>query len=104
MKKVGVFLLLSVSVLLVVYWLGIEIAYLYLNQSLAIVFDPSLLFFTGKSDYFLLLSGFALYFILDIFYNQFIRKSKKGKNQKRSLTRYERLNYKHLAGIHEAKK
>ena len=104
MRKVGVFLLLSVSVLLVVYWLGIEIAYLYLNRSLAIVFDPSLLFFTGRSDYFLLLSGFALYFILDIFYNQFIHKSKKGKNQKRNLTRYERLNYKHLAGIHEAKK
>ena len=104
MKKVVVFVLLSLSVLVVVYWLGIEVAYLYLYRTLAISFDTGLLFFTGKWDYFLLLNGIALYFILDIFYNQFIRKSKKGKNRKRGLTRYEKNNYKHLAHLHEAKK
>ena len=104
MKKVIVFVLLSMSVLAVVYWLGIEVAYLYLYRTLAISFDTGLLFFTGKWDYFLLLNGIALYFILDIFYNQFIRRSKKGKNRKRGLTRYEKNNYKHLAHLHEAKK
>lgn len=104
MKKVIVFVLLSLSVLAVVYWLGIEVAYLYLYRTLAISFDTGLLFFTGKWDYFLLLNGIALYFILDIFYNQFIRRSKKGKNRKRGLTRYEKSNYKHLAHLHEAKK
>ena len=104
MKKVIVFALLSLSVLTVVYWLGIEVAYLYLYRTLAISFDTGLLFFTGKWDYFLLLNGIALYFILDIFYNQFIRRSKKGKNRKRGLTRYEKNNYKHLAHLHEAKK
>ena len=104
MKKVIVFGLLSLSVLAVVYWLGIEVAYLYLYRTLAISFDTGLLFFTGKWDYFLLLNGIALYFILDIFYNQFIRRSKKGKNRKRGLTRYEKNNYKHLAHLHEAKK
>ena len=104
MKKIIVFLLLSLSVLLMVYWLGIEVAYLYINQTLTVTFDTGLLFFTGRNDYFLLLNGIALYFILDIFYNQFIRKGKKGHNKKRGLTRYEKQNYKHLAGMHESKK
>lgn len=104
MKKIITFFLLSVSVLLVVYWMGMEVAFLYLNHTLALTADVSLLFFTGNMDYFLLLSGIALYFILDIFYNQFIRKSKKGKNRKRSLTLDEHRNYKKLAGLHEAKK
>ena len=72
MKIIG-FILLSLSVLITVYWLGIEVAYLYLNQTLAITFDWSLLFFPGNSEYFWILSGTALYFILDIFYNLFIR-------------------------------
>ena len=87
-----------------VYWLGIEVAYVYLYRTLAFSADAGLLFFTGNWDYFLLLNGIALYFILDIFYNQFIRKSRKGKNRKRSLTLDEHRNYKHLARLHEAKK
>lgn len=32
--------------------------------------DVSLLFFTGSYDYFLLVNGLALYFVLDIVYNR----------------------------------
>ena len=103
MKIIG-FILLSLSVLITVYWLGIEVAYLYLNQTLAITFDWSLLFFPGNSEYFWILSGTALYFILDIFYNLFIRKGSKSKNRKRRLTIDEKRNYKRLAGYFESRK
>ena len=100
--SVLMFIVLSVSVVLTVYFLGMQIAFLYVNHTLGITFDVSLLFFTGKWDYFLLLNGFALYFVLDIFYNAFF--SKKSGNRKRRLRRDEKLNYHHLAGIHESKK
>ena len=103
MKIIG-FILLSLSVLITVYWLGIEVAYLYLNQTLGITFDWGLLFFPGNSEYFWILSGTALYFILDILYNMFIRKSSKSKNKKRRLTVDERRNYKRLARYFESRK
>ena len=103
MKIIG-FVLLSLSVLFTVYWLGIEVAYLYLNRTLGITFDWSLLFFPGTSEYFWILSGTALYFILDIFYNQFLRKNSKTKNKKRRLTADERKNYKRLARYFESRK
>lgn len=96
--------MLSLSVLFTVYWLGIEVAYLYLNQTLGITFDWSLLFFPGTSEYFWILSGTALYFILDIFYNQFLRKNSRSKNKKRRLTADERKNYKRLARYFESRK
>ena len=52
MKKVIVFAILSLSVLTVVYWLGIEVAYLYLYRTLAISFDTGLLFFYGEMGLF----------------------------------------------------
>ena len=100
--SVLMFIFMSASVVLTVYFLGMQVAFLYVNHTLGITFDLSLLFFTGKWDYFLLLNGFALYFVMDIIYNTFL--SKKSGNRKRRLHRDEKLNYHHLAGIHESKK
>ena len=64
------FVLVVISVVLTVWWLGIEIAYVYFYHTLGLSFDVSLLFLTGSYDYFLLVNGLALYFVLDIVYNR----------------------------------
>lgn len=94
------FVLVVISVVLTVWWLGIEIAYVYLYHTLGLSFDVSLLFFTGSYDYFLLVNGFALYFVLDIVYNRFFEKNGK----KRRLSWKEKRNYHHLCSSFEAKK
>ena len=68
------FVLVVISVVLTVWWLGIEVAYVYLYHTLGLSLDVSLLFFTGSYDYFLLVNGFALYFVLDIVYNRLFGK------------------------------
>ena len=94
------FVLVVISVVLTVWWLGIEIAYVYLYHTLGLSFDVSLLFFTGSYDYFLLVNGFALYFVLDIVYNRVFEKNGK----KRRLNWKEKRNYHHLCSSSEAKK
>ena len=68
------FVLVVISVVLTVWWLGIEVAYVYLYHTLGLSLDVSLLFFTGSYDYFLLVNGLALYFVLDIVYNRLFGK------------------------------
>ena len=70
----AMFVLVVISVVLTVWWLGIEVAYVYLYHTLGLSLDVSLLFFTGSYDYFLLVNGFALYFVLDIVYNRLFGK------------------------------
>ncbi len=94
------FVLVVISVVLTIWWLGIEIAYVYLNHTLSLCFDISLLFFTGNYDYFLLVNGFALYFVLDIVYNRFFSRNE-GKHR---LKGKEKLNYHHLCSSFEARK
>lgn len=105
MWKIIRLIILSITIVIGVFLLGIQIANIYMNKTLEFTLDSSLLWFTGNNDYFYLVSFIAFFLVLDVLFNTlFSKKERDKRNKKRMLNRDERLSYAHICKTHEAKK
>lgn len=115
MKKTLVFLFLSLSAVAVIYFLGLQLAYIYVENMLSWAIEhnslfmptlnPSYFFFDENHYYIWILHFLAGAAIIEIFFNTIFSKSERElwKNR-RLLTPAEKKNYTHLSSKHDAKK
>lgn len=115
MRKLLIFIFLSVTAVAAIYFLGLQIAYIYTENMLGWAtennslfwptLDPSYFFFDEKHYYIWLLHFLAVSAVIDILFNTAFSKSERElwKNR-RLLSPSEKKNYTHLSSKHEAKK
>ena len=115
MRKIWTFIILSVTAVGALYWLGMQIAYIHVEHMLewAVVnnslflptTDPKYLFFDEQHYYIWLLNLLAAGIVIEIFLNTIFSKSERElRKNRRLLTPEEKKNHTHLSSKHEAKK
>lgn len=105
MKKVIFSLIVSALIFVCVYFIGIQIAHVYVDRILSISLDWHLLFFDGGTVWFKVLTILAglivLEFLVSVYFN---RKAMEKRRAKRKLTKEEKKRYARLEKEREAKK
>ena len=114
LKKMIIALIGAISYLIITYFLAIQLAY-FLSFHYDLIawrnagyfcFDPKIMWFQGNDTYFLYVSG-IIFISLICMLLCFLTPSRKEREQRkreRMLNHEEKMEYTHIASIHEAKK
>lgn len=105
MRKVIYLLMGSFASVLIIYFLGIQVANIYVNKVFDVSWDWRLLFFDGEYTWFMFLNFLILCVVTDIVLSLFFNRKERARYKaKRRMTKEEKESHSRLAKKREAKK